>query len=113
MGIFLNLRILFGSILNVDRVVSITPQTILDFEECTPYVGEYRDVIPHLNDCTEYNLVGVTHITDRNDYHHRRQCDRVFELEFNNVDVKYFERFSLITLRERGELDDFILSHIN
>ncbi len=101
--------ILFGSVLEVNKVIAITPQTILDFNMCESYVGKYKDVIPHMNDTTDYHIVGDVSINNHMDFHHQRHCNRMEGID--NVDVKYFEGLDLKDMRDRNELDPFLLSY--
>ena len=81
--------ILFGSILNVDRVIAFYPQTDLEIlcdhhkRIANPVEDRYMDILPYINDTTEYHLYSSEHPDDIT--HDRIHCTRIGDLGKSNV----------------------------
>jgi len=91
--------ILFGSLLNVTSVVAFIPQTVRikkDIDE------KYRDLREHINSSTKYYIYGDTSITNENDFHHIRHCERIAQRP--NVFLFKKDGIDLRRLRDNGEL---------
>lgn len=84
--------ILFGSICNVNHVISFIPQTILQ--------NPYSNLKNKINKNTKYVLYGDKSIKDVNNHHHILHCENLECFPNEGVDVKM--------LRDTGELKKII-----
>lgn len=116
--------ILFGSLLNVDKVLAFKPQTHLRTAECNKFLTEseaivderYIDLIDVVNDTTEYLLQTKirdsrkdSNRTDESDsWNHSPQMCRRLDIK-DNIKVGYLETLDLRVLRKSGKLDKVIL----
>lgn len=66
--------ILFGSLLNVDHVITFFPLTQL-VKNRPEYESRYKDLLPHINNTTQYHLFGVS--KPRQECHSLQQCKRI------------------------------------
>ena len=91
--------ILFGSLLNVTSVVAFIPQTVRIKKNIDE---KYRDLREHINDSTKYYIYGDTSITNENDFHHIKHCERISYRP--NVFLFKKDGIDLRRLRDNGEL---------
>ena len=100
---------LFGSLLEADRVVAFVPQTDLRYGNIGQTKGriknEYRDILPYVNDTTEYHL--YVNEEDTSAMHHPYHIDRVVELGKDNVHRKTIIK-DLKHMRDNGMLVDLL-----
>jgi hypothetical protein len=94
---------LFGSLLNVDTVIAFIPQTTLRSKERDE---KYRDIAPHINTSTKYNIFADESILDENNCHHISQCERISM--FPNVQLTKLKGVNLATMRNNGILLDIM-----
>lgn len=102
--------ILFGSLLNINKVIAFKPQTRL-FNEEKDYNKKYIDLINVINDVTLYELYGDKSIDMRDKGHHIFHC-RHLEVK-PNVIVKEYDRLNMRVMRSTGELLNIIKSSLN
>lgn len=91
--------ILFGSLLNVQKVIAIVPQTYLHGEE---FDERYTDLQPFLNKKTNYYIYGDIEITDKNHIHHFSHCAHIDNAP--NIQVIEKKGIDMRTMRDNGEL---------
>jgi len=94
--------ILFGSLCNVNYVISFKPQTILE----NPMNVKYRDLKNVINQKTNYILYGNKSIHCRNDLHHILHCENIEH--FPNVKVVKSDTCDLKQLRDDGFIKQLI-----
>ena len=100
--------ILFGSLLNIQHVISFIPQTILDNNDL--YEKKYTNLVSVINSTTQYILFGDTSITDINNSHHIKHVKNIDN--FTNVQITYLQGVSLPRMRDNGEIKHIIRSCI-
>lgn len=99
--------ILFGSLLNVENVISITPPTILSDK----YEGfDHLNLQEIINDKTNYYLVGDTN-SEVYESHHIRHCENI-EM-FSNVKVYRFRNVDIREFRTSGKLLEIFKKILN
>lgn len=91
--------ILFGSLLNVTRIIAFIPPTILKSKNL---INEYRDLKPFINQTTMYHLYGDTR-DDIYPYHHISHCDHIADAS-PNVIVNRLPEITIYKMRASGEL---------
>lgn len=101
--------ILFGSLLNVKRVIAFIPQTFLKSKKRN--VDEnYRDIKPYINNLTKYYLY-----SDSKEkvylYHNIIQCLHI--QEFDNVNITDIHNFSIREIRNSGVLLEIFSKNMN
>ena len=75
--------ILFGSLCNVNSVISFIPRTKL----VNPIDKKYEDLKSVINNTTDYIIYGNTRIENVNSNHHISQCNNLDS--FKNVKIIY------------------------
>lgn len=104
--------ILYGSLLNVTKVIAFIPQTHCDIEGDTRKFDErYADLRQIINHSTQYNLIADKSITNKNDPHHMSHCIRL--KQFQNVHITLFMGLHLPTMRDSGELLQLFMTIFN
>lgn len=99
--------ILFGSLLEVDYVIALIPQTILT----SPNRDErYRNLKPHINPTTKYFLYGDISIDDVNNCHHISQCENIANL--SNVKLQKIHGVNLKAMKHNGQLLKIIQGNV-
>lgn len=98
---------LFGSLCNVDHVVSFIPQTVLDSPQNKGFA--YRDLKQVINPTTKYLVYGDTEATSPN--HNFRHCQHINC--FPNVTVIPGVRVNVGKLRDKGVLKQIIDERLN
>jgi hypothetical protein len=86
--------ILFGSLCNVNHVISFIPQTILNNE------SNYSNLKNIINKNTKYLLYGDKSVRDNKDVHHISHCENLEH--FINVKIIKGEKCILKELRDTG-----------
>jgi hypothetical protein len=105
--------ILFGSLLNVQAVLTFLPQTML----CTHKKREgvsiknldraYLDIKPYINDVTQYIVYCDPNISgNKNIFHHFTQCNNI--ADFDNVSIVQIEDMNIKHIRDSGLLKKII-----
>lgn len=95
--------ILFGSILNVNKVIAFIPQTILRNKNLISlYDKKYVNLKKYINNSTKYYIFGDTNVKDINDSHHISHCTNIEE--FPNVTIFTKHGLSLVEMKNSGEL---------
>jgi len=96
--------LLFGSILNVDAVFAIIPQTLLKGQhfEHMALTEKYIDVMPFINPHTKYLILGDSSLVSSDDLHSIEYCNRL--AIFPNVNVIRKHNINIKELRDTGEL---------
>lgn len=112
--------ILFGSILNVDTVIGLVPQTLLKDEVCmntydSKYTSEhpYKDLKEVINHQTKYVLVCADNIEGTDDIHGNGHCLRLGKTDNIEIKMIYWETDILIRYRDEGLLKEIIFPHLN
>jgi len=97
--------ILFGSLLNVDKIIAFKPQTILKVQ---PQIDSlYADLKPHINTTTKYYIYGDIHIDKTKDpLHHISHCENINIYPNVILNTKY--EVDLKRLRDKGVLKNII-----
>ncbi len=104
--------ILFGSLLNVNKVIAFIPQTILkNKNNMSKYDEKYIDIKKYINNSTKYYIFGDTNVKDINDSHHISHCSHIEE--FPNVIIFKKNRLSLVEMKNSGELYSIFDKFIN
>lgn len=112
--------ILFGSILKVNTVIGLVPQTLLTDKMCmsvhdSKYTSEhpYKDLKEVINDQTKYVLVCAENIEGTDDIHGNGHCLRLNQSD--NVELKmiYWEGGILTRYRDEGLLKEIIFPHLS
>jgi hypothetical protein len=93
--------ILFGSLLKVNDVIAITPQTKL---KASFFDDSYRDIANRINSTTKYLLVADTSVEHPFHMHHSSHCDRIEHHE--NVVVLRKNKVDVAKMRDEGSLLD-------
>ena len=99
--------ILFGSLCNVNTVISFIPQTKLN----KPVDKKYTDITEKINNTTNYILFGDSSIKNINDCHHISHCERL--KMFTNVTIHKKDKIDLKKLRDEGVIKEIIDEIIN
>ena len=94
--------ILFGSLCNVDHVLSFTPQTLLD-DRCHAKLSGYKDLKRVINSTTKYLVYGDMKGVGKHAFRHCANVDC-----FPNVKVIRMENVVLKVLRDSGALKGLI-----
>lgn len=111
--------ILFGSILNVNTVISFVPQTILTNELCGSCWGTqftenhpYKDLMNVINTETKYVCICAENIEGVEDIHGNGHCLRLEK--YANVEITkiYWEGGILTRYKDSGFLKQIISPHI-
>ena len=98
--------LLYGSLLNVDYVITFRPQSIIKIEDNPEYDPTYLDLKPIINDTTKYYLYGDSAITDDEDLHNINHCIRL--LDKQNIILYEHPNFNIKEYRDEGKLkEDF------
>lgn len=91
--------ILFGSVLNVNKIIAFLPQTILRCKK--PVDEKYRDIVPLINDTTQYYLY-----SDPDEkiymYHNIEHCTRIGIK--SNVNVYSIPGLTVWKMKQDGSL---------
>jgi hypothetical protein len=93
--------ILFGSLLKVNYVIAITPQTKL---KALFFDDLYRDITNRINSTTNYILVADTSVEHPEHMHHVSHCERIEHHE--NVVVLRKNKVDVAKMRDDGSLYD-------
>lgn len=102
--------ILFGSLLNVTKVLAFQPQTdihLVNDVECTKLDSRFTDIKPYINSLTEYILYGNYNALSGS-MHHILHCRRISDAP--NVSLIRMPEVNLKKLRDEGTLKQIILS---
>ena len=91
--------ILFGSLLEINYVLSFIPQT---FRRNNNIDEKYRDISIFINNKTKYYIYGNTSISNENDCHHISHCERISH--HSNVFLFRKNKINLKEMRDNGEL---------
>lgn len=91
--------LLFGSLLQVYKVIAFIPQTILYDKK---YENKYKDIKLHIHKDTFYYVFGDTSVKNKSDPHHIYHCENIET--FQNVCVIKKNGISLVQMRNSGEL---------
>lgn len=91
--------ILFGSLLKVNDVIAITPQTKL---KATFFDDSYRDLTYLINQSTNYLLVADASVEHPEHMHHISHCERIEHYE--NVVVLRKNKVDIVQMRDDGSL---------
>jgi hypothetical protein len=106
--------ILFGSLLNVDRIIAFRPQTIItpnEYLTSEDIDSSYSDLKPFINTTTKYFIYGDPDIKLEIDpLHHVFHCERINI--YPNVVVNTDYRISVRVLRDKGILQQIMSSAI-
>ena len=94
--------ILFGSLCNVNSVISFIPKTILN----SPIDKKYSNLYNFINSNTNYILFGDVSIRNVNDSHHISQCENL--KDFPNVKIIKINGVDLKKLRDNGDIKNTI-----
>ena len=100
--------ILYGSLLNVSEVIVFNPITILrgrkdKFNRQNQYNLKYVDLSQNvINETTKYYFYGDSSITDKNNYHHIKNCKNISH--YPNVNITYKNGIDLYQIKITGEL---------
>jgi len=93
--------ILYGSLCNVDYIISFIPQTIL----VNPINSNYINLKPFINTHSKYILYGDISIQDIHDLHHISHCENIEQ--FTNVSITKHDKCVIKELRDTG-----VIKHI-
>jgi len=103
--------ILFGSLLNVTKVLAFQPQTdisLVSGVECSERLDvNYIDIKPYINSVTQYILYGNYNAPAGN-MHHILHCRRISDV--SNVSLTRLPEVNLRKMRDEGILKQIILS---
>ena len=99
--------LLFGSLLNVSTVIAFKPQTLLTEGNLD---NSYCDLKGLLNNTTVYHVYGDMSVTEKSDNHHHHHVKNI-EGPLN-VHAVYRRGLDLRSMRDSGELQSIITSHI-
>ncbi len=91
--------ILFGSLLKVNDVIAITPQTKL---KAVFFDDTYRDLTNLINSTTNYILIADTSVEHPEHMHHISHCERIEH--FENVVVMRKNKVDVGLMRDDGSL---------
>jgi hypothetical protein len=91
--------ILFGSLLNVNKVLAFIPQTIIKGDDLDPL---YKDLNNVINKTTNYYLYGDVNISNKKDLHHINHCYNIGH--HKNVSLVSKQGIDLKEMRDNGEL---------
>jgi hypothetical protein len=101
--------ILFGSLLNINKVISFIPQTNLNVIKRKNIINDnnkkYIDLKKFINNNTKYFLIGKYSNNDKNDLHSIHQCN--YLQEFSNVKIIKIKK-SLIEIRNNKYLNKLL-----
>ena len=90
--------ILFGSLCNVQHVISFIPRTNL----INPINKNYKNLKTVINEKTKYLLFGDLSVKDSNNNHHISQCENLGK--FTNIEIVKKQHINMKILRDSGEL---------
>jgi hypothetical protein len=93
--------ILFGSLLKVNDVIAITPQTRL---KALVFNDLYRDLTNFINSTTNYLLIADTSVEHPDHMHHRSHCERIEH--HKSVIVVCRDKVNVVQMRDDGSLLD-------
>jgi hypothetical protein len=99
--------ILFGSLLNVNDVIAITPQTKL---KALFFDDSYKDLTNLVNPTTNYVLIADTSVEHPEHMHHSSHCERIEH--YKNVVVLRKNKVDVAQMRDDGSLLDLFRSVI-
>lgn len=102
--------ILFGSLLNVTKVLAFQPQTdllLVNDVESERLDKNFTDIKPYINSGTEYLLYG-NYNARSGSMHHILQCRRISDA--SNVSLIRMPDINLKKMRDEGTLKQIILS---
>jgi hypothetical protein len=91
--------ILFGSLLKVNYVIAITPQTKL---KALFFDDSYKDITNRINSTTNYILVADTSVEHPEHMHHSSHCERIEH--YDNVVVLRKNKVDVTQMRDDGSL---------
>lgn len=94
--------ILFGSLCNVNNVISFIPRTKL----INPVDKKYEDLKNIVNNKTKYILYGDVRVKNKNDDHHIIQCNNL--KQFENVTLFIQKGLNMKRLRDNGTIKNII-----
>ncbi len=94
--------ILFGSLLNIDKVIAFIPQTNLMNQKNDNLNQKYLNLKEHINNKTKYFIYGDNKILDENNLHCVSHCKNLENIV--NVQINYIENLDLRKLRDNGDL---------
>jgi hypothetical protein len=110
--------ILFGSLLNITKVIAFIPQTIL-FKKDQGYNEKYIDLLPLINNTTKYYLYGDLSLKNKDNCHHISHCERINEARDkdrdkvrDNVFLTKYNNFNIRLLRNNGELLNILTKYL-
>lgn len=93
--------ILFGSLLEVDHVIAFTPPSLIHKGDV-----RYTDLCPHINETTQYRVLGDLSVEDIGSSHHISQVRRLHG--FPNIVVEERSKVLLVNMRDSGELYEIL-----
>ena len=99
--------ILFGSLCNIDNVISFIPRTKL----INPIDKKYEDLNNFINKDVNYLLIGDLSEKNKNSNHYISQCTRLDK--YNNIYINKFDNLNLKKLRDNGTLNNLIDNILN
>jgi hypothetical protein len=97
--------ILFGSLCNVNNVISFIPKTILN----NPVDKKYKNLYNFINSNTTYILFGDVNIKNVDDCHHISQCENL--KDFPNTKIIKINDVNLKKMRDTGVIK-YIIDNI-
>jgi hypothetical protein len=94
--------ILFGSLLNVQKVIAFIPQTIRLQKDNVD--EKYRDITTFINDTTKYYIYGdeTAPLNEQINWHHISHCERIANK--SNVSLIKEKRVNLREMKNNGKL---------
>jgi hypothetical protein len=102
--------ILFGSLLNVNKVIAFIPQTIINLQKDID--NKYLNLKKYINTLTKYFIYGDININKETDpYHHISHCENINI--YPNVYLNKEYELDLKKLRDNSILIDIMKSCIN
>lgn len=93
--------ILFGSLLNVDKVIAFIPQTVLERDH-----SPYANLNSFINSTTSYYVFGDPNAIDPTDLHCYSHCMNL--AQHPNVEIIPKRNLNLPTMRDTGELQTIL-----
>lgn len=100
--------ILFGSLLNITRVIAFIPQTNI-FGYKDELNSEYTNLNKYINPRTQYYIYGDLNEL-YNSWHGKKHIDNIFG--FPTVTITMLDKIDMKQLRDSGKLNEILLKHI-
>jgi hypothetical protein len=94
--------ILYGSLCNVDYIISFVPQTIL----MNPINSNYINLKKFINTQSKYILHGDISIQDIHELHHISQCENIGQ--FTNVSIHKHHSCDIKVFRDTGVIKNIL-----